>query len=208
MENQGSNPNGGDGRDESPLALRRNETGQALVPAQPQHALIESRPREMEADGDEIDLRNYLRIFLRRKWWIVSAALVGFALAGFITLLQTPIYRAIATIQIQDRADQVVNVGAINQPSAQWTITQLFMKLRADMTPSQQQRSLEIVKRNIETQSDWIVLNTAIEALAAWSHKNSPLAQWLVPHLERLSMDGRKSVATRARKALAARPMP
>lgn len=136
MENQGSNPNGGDGRDESPLALRRNETGQALVPAQPQHALIDSRPRETEADGDEIDLSNYLRIFLRRKWWIVGAALVGFALAGFITLLQTPIYRATATIQIQDRADQVVNVGALNQPGQGGWGAMDFMGTQLDLIRS------------------------------------------------------------------------
>lgn len=94
-------------------------------------------------------------------------------------------------------------IGALDQPSAQWTLAQLFMVLERDMSADQRGRALAILKRNIAKHSDWIVLNFTMEALFNWSADDPALRDWLIPHLERCAGDTRKSVAKRANKYLA-----
>jgi|GEM_PF-237584 len=91
-------------------------------------------------------------------------------------------------------------VGDINQASAQWTLAQLFERLFDDMTTSQRKRALKIVKRNLKSHDDWIVLNDSIEMLSNLAQEEAVLKRWLRPHLERLSADGHKSVSSRALK--------
>jgi len=98
-------------------------------------------------------------------------------------------------------------VGALDQPSAQWTLAQLFLRLGPDMTAAQRDRATRLMRRNIEHHHDWIVLNATMETLWHWSAEDADLRGWLLPHLARLTHDPRKSVAGRAKKlaALAAR---
>ena len=93
-------------------------------------------------------------------------------------------------------------IAAIDQASTQWTIAQLFDRLEKDMNAQQIQRAKAIMKHNLEHHNDWIVLNHTMQTLAGWSAKDPSLGKWLVPHLERLSNDSRKSVAKRAVKLL------
>ncbi|MGL4232939.1 MAG: GumC family protein, partial [Casimicrobium sp.] len=65
-------------------------------------------PNAVELD-DSLHLRDLLRIILKRKWWIVSAAAIVTILATLHTLMQTPIYRATTTIQIERNAARVVD---------------------------------------------------------------------------------------------------
>jgi polysaccharide biosynthesis transport protein len=58
---------------------------------------------------DSLHLRDLLRIVLKRKWWIISAALVVTLIALLNTLMQTSIYRATTTIQIERSAARVVD---------------------------------------------------------------------------------------------------
>ncbi|MEM6462992.1 MAG: hypothetical protein AAF724_13850 [Pseudomonadota bacterium] len=93
-------------------------------------------------------------------------------------------------------------IGQLDQASAQWTLAQLFDRLRADMSQSQRAKALAIMKRNLAGHDDWIVLNTTIETLSGWAADDRDLLAWLLPHLKRLSSDSRKSVASRATKKL------
>ena len=70
------------------------------------------------------------------------------------------------------------------------------------MTTQQKDQALEIVKRNLEYHSDWIVLNNSIEYLADLAEQDERLKTWLLPHLHRLMQEVRKSVKARATKAL------
>ena len=99
----------------------------------------------------------------------------------------------------------IKEIGALDQPSAQWTLAKLFEALWRDMSDSQKQGALLIMKRNLAEHDDWIVLNNSMQVLfdLARKHKDQDLADWLAPHLERLKDDPRKSVASRARKLLA-----
>jgi hypothetical protein len=93
-------------------------------------------------------------------------------------------------------------IGNLDQASAQWTLADLFARLRHDMTSTQFDAALSILKRNLSQHKDWIVLNRTIDTLSSWAKQDSALSKWLCPHLERLSEDPRKSVAKRATKAL------
>lgn len=98
----------------------------------------------------------------------------------------------------------IAEIGALDQASAQWTLAQLFERLEPDMTAPQRAGALAIMQRNLAEHSDWIVLNTTMQTLSNWAAGDTQLGQWLRPHLERLCRDPRKSVASRARKLLAA----
>lgn len=96
----------------------------------------------------------------------------------------------------------VAEMGPLDQPSAQWTLAQLFDRLSTDLDPRQREAATEIMKRNLVGYDDWIVLNATVETLSKWAKADASLANWLRPHLERLARDVRKSVASRASRKL------
>ncbi len=59
------------------------------------------------------------------------------------------------------------------------------------------------MKRVTIAHPDWIVLNNSMQVLHEWSLDDPALAEWLTPHLERLTNERRTSVARRAGKLLA-----
>lgn len=95
-------------------------------------------------------------------------------------------------------------IAGLDQASAQWTLAELFATLRPDMSAAQKTRATAHLQHNLVHHTDWIVLNNTMQTLAEWSVDEPELRRWLLPQLERLQGDGRKSVANRARK-LAAR---
>lgn len=96
----------------------------------------------------------------------------------------------------------IEEIGALDQPSAQWTLAKLFEALEPDMSPQQKSAAQAIMMRNLAEHDDWIVLNNTMEALFSWSKDDPELRSWLKPHLERLADDPRKSVSGRAKKLL------
>ncbi len=100
--------------------------------------------------------------------------------------------------------DRFLNdIANIDQASTQWTLAQLFLLLENDMTKSQMARAKTLLKHNLAHHNDWIVLNQTMETLAKWAKKDEELLKWLIPHLERLTKDNRKSVSKKALKVLA-----
>ncbi len=93
--------------------------------------------------------------------------------------------------------------GQIEQPSVQWHVAQMLQHLRSDLTDGQAQQATELLQRNLSASVDWIVLNVTMDVLTEWVTRDAPLANWLVPELNRLRQDKRKSVAKRASKRLA-----
>lgn len=93
-------------------------------------------------------------------------------------------------------------IARIDQASTQWTLAQLFLMLKAEMSTDQVAEAKKLLRHNLAHHTDWIVLNTTMETLFKWSAKDEELNTWLRPHLERLAKDNRKSVANRASKYL------
>jgi len=96
----------------------------------------------------------------------------------------------------------LTEVADLDQASAQWTLADLCQTLAPLMSPTQRQQAETVLKRNLAHHNDWIVLNQTMKTLGDWAKDNPELRHWLVPHLERLSGDGRKSVAKTAAKTL------
>jgi hypothetical protein len=94
------------------------------------------------------------------------------------------------------------DISKINQASAQWTLAQLFLWLKNDMSEKQFETAKEILKSNLEKSDDWIVQNTTIETLSTWAKNDEKLRLWIIPRLESFSKSDRKSVAGRAKKML------
>ena len=88
--------------------------------------------------------------------------------------------------------------GKIEQPSVRWHVAQMLQHLRGDLSDDQARRATELLQRNLTSSTDWIVLNVTMDVLAGWARDDPPLAGWLMPELERLRHDDRKSVAKRA----------
>lgn len=93
------------------------------------------------------------------------------------------------------------DVAAIPQPSVQWHLVQMIGEL--DLTPEQHARAIEILKRNLETATDWIVLNYSLEEFARFARADPSLQPYFVEQLTRQTQSRHKSVAKRATKLLA-----
>ncbi|RKN78493.1 hypothetical protein [Ulvibacterium marinum] len=96
----------------------------------------------------------------------------------------------------------LTDIAEIDQASTQWTLAQLFGMMEKEMTEKQIEQAKKIMKNNLACHNDWIVLNQTMDTLANWSTKDLDLKAWILPHLERLSSDERKSVSGRAKKMI------
>ncbi|MCH2080832.1 MAG: hypothetical protein MK226_00510 [Saprospiraceae bacterium] len=91
-------------------------------------------------------------------------------------------------------------ISQIDQASTKWTLANLFALLQKDMTTEHLAKAKTIMKDNLAHHNDWIVLNNTMETLGTWAKKDEELKKWIIPHLERLEKDERKSVRKRAKK--------
>jgi polysaccharide biosynthesis transport protein len=84
--------------DKNPPALRQSE---ASPPA------IEMRDPIPEWDPEEVHLRDYLDVLLRRKWLIINALLLTFVTTLIVTLAQPKLYQASATLEVAPKDQKV-----------------------------------------------------------------------------------------------------
>jgi succinoglycan biosynthesis transport protein ExoP len=66
--------------------------------------------------GAEINLANLLRIASEWRWVILGAVAVGLAIALVVTLLATPMYRSVATLEMNPPTVEVLENGKGGQP--------------------------------------------------------------------------------------------
>lgn len=93
-------------------------------------------------------------------------------------------------------------ITKIDQASTQWTLSILFDNLKSFMSADQLERAKEHMKFNLENHTDWIVLNTTMQVVFNWSKNDGDLKNWIIPRLDVLQEDTRKSVANRAKKLI------
>jgi len=63
-----------------------------------------------KTDKREIDLLEYVRVVLKRKWVLVTFAAVLVALAAVLSFTRTPLYRATATLLIDEPGTSLLNI--------------------------------------------------------------------------------------------------
>jgi len=100
----------------------------------------------------------------------------------------------------------ILEVGRLDQASAQWTLAQLFDFYTDDLSLEQKNKALTIMKRNLEHHKDWIVLNQTMKTLGNWAKSDDELKKWLITQLKWHTSDDRKSVSKTASKILRALP--
>ncbi len=76
-------------------------------------AYDESAARSREVDEEEIDLREYWRVIVQRKWTIIFFTLIMVFGAFIATYLMTPIYRSSVTLQIERESAKVVEYEGV-----------------------------------------------------------------------------------------------
>ena len=140
---------------------------------------------------ESLHLRDILRIILKRKWWILSIALVVFLVAALFTLLQTPIYRATTVVQIERMAARIVEYrdGSANQDSGGYDEREFFTtqvellrskalaervmeSLRLDIDKAKSAPPAEVVAAVAavqEVRTDWIG-----RILSTWKKRQEP----------------------------------
>ncbi|MFK8013946.1 MAG: hypothetical protein AB8G17_00720 [Gammaproteobacteria bacterium] len=94
----------------------------------------------------------------------------------------------------------VKNVSQIDQPSVQWTFSQMCLDLGDHLTSRQVASATKTMRTYLSDSTDWIVQNTTIEALATWAVDDPRLKKWLLPVLRQFAKSDKKSVARRAAK--------
>lgn len=96
----------------------------------------------------------------------------------------------------------IAEIGELDQASAQWTLAQLFERLRPRMQEPQRKAAFNLMKRNLEHHQDWIVLNHTMQTIYEWLDEFHGARNWFVEQLRRLTEDERKTVSARATKLL------
>lgn len=86
---------------------------QAMALARQQALSLDLRAGEAAADSDEINLLDYWRIIVKRRWTVLSTLAIVLVTALVGTLLMTPIYRATTTVQIERDTIKVVEVEGL-----------------------------------------------------------------------------------------------
>jgi len=94
----------------------------------------------------------------------------------------------------------IADVSKIDQPSANWTFSQLCLEMQDHLSDRQKKLAIRTMKQYLKNSKDWIVQNATIETLAIWADDSENLKTWLVPRLEKFSQGDKKSVAKRAEK--------
>lgn len=95
------------------------------------------------------------------------------------------------------------DAAAVPQDSARWTVAQMCQELWPRFTPDQQQTAIAVLRRNLESTRDWIVVIHSMRALCLPALDDVALRDWLRPWAETCSGDPRKSVSKAAREILA-----
>ncbi|WP_211051127.1 hypothetical protein [Parasphingorhabdus halotolerans] len=94
------------------------------------------------------------------------------------------------------------NIAQIDQASTQWTLAQIFRKMKPDLTDSQYDRAVTILLSNLKHSNDWIVLTQTMETLSSWATRDDGLQKQLKPLLHKHGKDERRSVRNKAEKML------
>ena len=81
---------------------------QRVVPFEPEDALSNWRPIETAADAP--NLRNYWQVARKHQWKILACFAFAVVISAVITFSMTPIYTARATLVIERKEPQVVNI--------------------------------------------------------------------------------------------------
>lgn len=99
---------------DSPLAPAGQppESSRALAMAAGDGALstyVQPATGNAAADDDDINLREYWQVLVKRKWTVIGLLFLALAISVVVSVLTTPVYRAVTVIQIDREPVKVVD---------------------------------------------------------------------------------------------------
>ena len=100
---------------EGPVDLQRRKNGESNLPARPQYIEVPST-EVIEEQGPGL-LLEYLDIVRRYKGTLILIAFLGLLTSLLLTLPQTPIYQARASLEIQNLNENFLNMRNVNPTS-------------------------------------------------------------------------------------------
>jgi capsular exopolysaccharide synthesis family protein len=113
-----SNPHDDGSAENLPARSERSVSALALSRQQQQALSLDVLPSGDGDREDEVNLLDYWRILVKRKWTVLATLAMVLVIALVGTLLTTPIYRATSTLQIERNTLQVVQVGGVDTQGA------------------------------------------------------------------------------------------
>ncbi|HPQ94696.1 MAG: polysaccharide biosynthesis tyrosine autokinase [Thiothrix sp.] len=105
--------------------------------------------QQQDDDDDEIDLKELWQIIVRRKWLILTIALLVFTITTLATLMMTPIYRASATLQINPDVSQILEYD-VSAQGAQASIGKDYYQTQYELLKSRLLAGRVIEELNLE----------------------------------------------------------
>lgn len=120
---------------------------------------------------DEIDLRDYLDVLIRRKTAVLAVSLVVFLLAALYTFLATPQFKAKGTIRASAQSSTVTKFDSLDPNALQ---TKEFQQTQVSLLQSNQ-----LANRVIESLD--LVDNAIFNPLAGDSKEDNPSKSLLAP---------------------------
>jgi capsular exopolysaccharide synthesis family protein len=105
------------------LPVAPAQRGQQLATIDPRMQAMSAimRPAETDADDDGLDLLNYWRVIVKRRWTVLSVLVIVLLTGMMMTMLTTPIFRATATLQIDRQASGIVKVPGIESSDSSYS---------------------------------------------------------------------------------------
>ena len=98
--------------------------------------LMEAPVEVVEEEEDAFNLIRYWHLVVKYRWLLATALVAGLAVGVVVTLLTTPVYRATATVQIDEEPQKVVAVESQRPAAAQSAGLEKFYQTQYELLKS------------------------------------------------------------------------
>jgi len=188
----------------------------ALAVRQDNPLAVYAHPAPANEIDDSLHLRDLLRIILKRKWWILSAAVVFLVASTISTLMETPLYRATTTVQIDRAAQRVVDYRDGGSQMAEYDDgTALQTQLELLRSKALVERVMEVLRLDIDRPQRASGAATAPAANSEAEERNDWIGRIMTtlrkrsePSVKDMSILDRESVIASLRGSMVVEPVP
>lgn len=150
-----------DGQPGLPLPAPRDN--QAMILRQGQALSLDLRGPERDEASDEINLLDYWRIIVKRRWTVLTTLGIVLVTTLVATLLMTPVYRASATLQIERDTIKVLDVEGLTPTES--PTDRDFYQTQYELLKSRSLAQRVIAELNLADDPTWQAMN----APSPWS---------------------------------------
>ncbi|QKK02963.1 MAG: polysaccharide biosynthesis tyrosine autokinase [Pseudomonadota bacterium] len=118
---------------------RNNEPGTHLQPVNgksQQMAVYDPTVHGQFEDDDTIDLREYWRILVKRKWTVAGVVAIVVTAALLSSLLMVPEYRSTATLELNAQSARILSYQDFTPDQRGWNAEQMFLNSQYEILRS------------------------------------------------------------------------